>query len=77
MTTLPRHRTPREKAALESARIAVARAEAHAARKADPEPVPEPVLPAVTSDEPTTSAVAWRRRCRQIREEIDAERSQA
>jgi hypothetical protein len=77
VTTLPQHRTAREKVASESARIAVARAQAHAARKADPEPVAEPVTPAATSDEPTTSAAAWRRRCRQIREEIDAERNQA
>jgi hypothetical protein len=77
VTTTYRHRTPREKAALESARIAVARAQARAARTADPEPVAETVMPAATSDEPTTSAAAWRRRCRQIREEIDAERSQA
>jgi len=75
MTTY-RHRTRRERAASESARIAVARAQAHAARSADPEPVAGPVLSVATSDEPTTSAAAWRRRCRQIREELDAERDQ-
>lgn len=77
MTIQYRHRTPREKAALASAQTAVARAQAHAARAVEPDPVPEPVMPAVTSDEPTTSAAAWRRRCRQIREEIDAERDPA
>jgi hypothetical protein len=77
VTTLPRHRTPREKAALESARIAIARAQVHAACKVELEPVAETVMPAATSDEPATSAAAWRRRCRQIREEIDAEHDQA
>lgn len=73
MVTQYRHRTPREKAALESARIAVARAQAHAARKPDPV-VAAPAAPVEVpvSEEPSSSAAAWRRRCRQIREEIEA-----
>jgi hypothetical protein len=76
-----RHRTARERAALESAQKAIARAQAHV-RQAVPEvesvapTAPPPTAPRfVPQEESTSSAAAWRRRCRQIREEIDAERS--
>jgi hypothetical protein len=80
VTTQYRHRTARERAASESAQIAVARAQAHV-QGAVPEvepvaPVAPPPTPPrfVPQEESTSSAAAWRRRCREIREEIDAER---
>lgn len=62
MTTLPRHRTARERAAQQSAAAAVARAWAHTQPPAEPEPEPWPPSP-----------TAWRARCAAIRAQLDAE----
>lgn len=81
MTAVTRHRTPRERQASESARIAGERAQANAERKTAPEPR-QPVEPVpvdrarserleVEAISPTT---AWRRRCVEIREEIEREK---
>jgi membrane-associated protease RseP (regulator of RpoE activity) len=71
MTTQYRHRTARERAASESAQVAVARAQAHV-RSAEPEVEPDvsaappPTPRFVPQEESTSSAAAWRRRCREI-----------
>ncbi|MDG4832404.1 hypothetical protein O7627_24295 [Solwaraspora sp. WMMD1047] len=64
MTVLPRHRTVRERAAQAAAAAAIARAQAH---HRPPDPDPWPTWP--------PSPAAWRRRCHQIRRDIEAERT--
>lgn len=66
MTPLPPHRTPGERRAAASAATAIARAQAHLR---PPPPDPDPWDGAWP---PTPTA--WRLRCRQIREELDADR---
>ncbi|GIJ10753.1 hypothetical protein ACFFMR_18985 [Micromonospora andamanensis] len=68
MSTLPRHRTPGERRAQQSAQAAIARAQA----RATPPPAPDPTDPWAGAWPP--SPAAWRTRCRQIRQEAEENR---